>query len=254
MTIVLFLFSLLFQSNLVYAQEIKPLYQIPDYISSKTEIDSNSAIITKNILIGSDEGLFKLTNNNVAIPLWQEGRVEQLLLINIPNSEGIYRPTWMIRTSKGIFSTTDLINFEERDNGLPFLTIKKYQNGEKVLVKQIQEIQDICANPQNNMQLVTATKDNVYFSRDGGLKWESLGSMSKSTAGNKAVAVATLENQTVIFMAHPIFGLSYILPDSPKPKWIDVADGFEKMPSLSSPDEISDILPVVRLNAQGKNI
>lgn len=252
MTIVLFLFSLLFQSNLVYAQEIKPLYQIPDYISSKTEIDSNSAIITKNILIGSDEGLFKLTNNNVAIPLWQEGRVEQLLLINIPNSEGIYRPTWMIRTSKGIFSTTDLINFEERDNGLPFLTIKKYQNGEKVLVKQIQEIQDICANPQNDMQLVTATKDNVYFSRDGGLKWENLGSMSKSTAGNKAVAVATLENQTVVFMAHPIFGLSYILPDSPKPKWIDVADGFEKMPSLSSPDEISDILPVVRLNAQGK--
>lgn len=252
MTIVLFLFSLLFQSNLVYAQEIKPLYQIPDYISSKTEIDSNSAIITKNILIGSDDGLFKLTNKNVPVPLWQEGRVEQLLLINIPNSEGIYRPTWMIKTSKGIFFTTDLINFEERDNGLPFLTVKKYQNGEKVLVKQIQEIQDICANPQNNLQLVTATKDNVYFSRDGGLKWENLGSMSKSTAGNKAVAVATLENQTVVFMAHPIFGLSYILPDSPNPKWIDVTDGFEKMPSLSSPDEISDILPVVRLNEQGK--
>lgn len=252
MSIVLFLISLFnFCPASLYAQEIKPLYQIPDYISAKTEIDSNSAAITKNFLIGSDDGLFKLTNKNIAIPLWQEGRVDQLLLVNVPNSEGVFMPTWILRTSKGLFFTTDLSTFEERDNGLPFLTVKKYKDGEATLEKQIQEIQDICANPQNNMQLVTATKDSVYFSRDGGFTWENLGSMSKTTAGNKAVAVATIENQTVVFMAHPIFGLSYILPDEKNPQWTDVDKGFEKMPSLSTPDEISDILPVVRLDSQG---
>lgn len=252
MSIVLFLISLFyFCPASLYAQEIKPLYQIPDYVSAKTEIDSNSAAITKNFLIGSDDGLFKLTNKNVAIPLWQEGRVDQLLLVNVPNSEGVFMPTWILRTSKGLFFTTDLSTFEERDNGLPFLTVKKYKDGEATLEKQIQEIQDICANPQNNMQLVTATKDSVYFSRDGGFTWKNLGSMSKTTSGNKAVAVATIENQTVVFMAHPIFGLSYILPDEKNPQWTDVDKGFEKMPSLSTPDEISDILPVVRLDSQG---
>lgn len=252
MSIVLFLISLFyFCPASLYAQEIKPLYQIPDYVSAKTEIDSNSAAITKNFLIGSDDGLFKLTNKNVAIPLWQEGRVDQLLLVNVPNSEGVFMPTWILRTSKGLFFTTDLSTFEERDNGLPFLTVKKYKDGEATLEKQIQEIQDICANPQNNMQLVTATKDSVYFSRDGGFTWENLGSMSKTTSGNKAVAVATIENQTVVFMAHPIFGLSYILPDEKNPQWTDVDKGFEKMPSLSTPDEISDILPVVCLDSQG---
>ena len=50
--------------------------------------------------------------------MWEEGRVDQL--IQLENS------AWLMRTSKGIFYTEDLVNFEERTNGLPFLTIKKY--------------------------------------------------------------------------------------------------------------------------------
>lgn len=252
MTILLFLLSLFIaQPSDLYAQEIKPLYQIPDYINAKTQIDSNSSPIVKNLLVGSDQGLFKLTSKNTVVPLWQQGRVDQLQLINIPDEEGVYRPTWLIRTSKGIFTTTDLENFEERDEGLPFLTIKSYKDGEIALTKVIQEIEDICANPYNNLELVTATKDNVYYSADGGKSWKNMGSMSRSTAGNKAVAIATLEGQTVIFMAHPIFGLSYILPQSSKPEWVDVEEGFEKMQSLSSADEIADILPVLK-NEKGK--
>ena len=38
--------------------------------------------------------------------------------------------------------------------------------------------------------MVTATKDSVYYSKDGGENWTSLGSMSKTTPGVKAVAVA----------------------------------------------------------------
>ena len=60
-----------------------------------------------------------------------------------------------------------------------------------------------------------------------------------------------MDGETVVFMTHPIFGLSYIMPDKPKAMWNDVEEGFVKMQSLSSPDEIADILPVVRTNADG---
>ena len=252
MTIVLFLLSLFIaQPAPLSAQEIKPLYQIPEYISARSEIDSTTSPIAKNILIGTDEGLFRVTNKNVPIPLWKEGRVDQMQLLTLKDAEGNWKATWMFRTSKGLYFSSDLEHFEERNNGLPFLTVKKYKNGETTLEKQIQEIEDICANPINNQEMVTATKDNVYISRDGGLNWTSIGSMSRSTAGNKAVAIATIQGQTVVFMAHPIFGLSYILPDAAKPAWIDVAAGFEKMESLTSPDEIADILPVSTINQNG---
>ena len=101
------------------------------------------------------------------------------------------------------------------------------------------------------MEMVTATKDAVYYSADAGDTWTSLGSMSKTTPGVKAVAVATIEGESVVFMSHPIFGLSYIFPQKKNAMWNDVEEGFEKMQSLTSPDEIADILPVVRTNADG---
>lgn len=245
-----FLLTMLFFENLIFSQEIKPLYQLPNAANiSGTEIELGTDIF----LVGSDEGLFKVTNRNSAIPLWTEGRVDQIFQLNIPdNTENAKNKTsWIIRTSKGIFVTKDLQNFEERNFGLPFLTVKKYKNNITSLEKQIQELKDLCINPLNHNQMVTATKDSVFISNDAGLTWKNLGSMSKSTPGVKAVAVATIENQTVVFMSHPIFGLSYIFPEKQKAIWNDVDAGFEKMPSLTSPDEISDIIPVIRTNADG---
>jgi len=230
---------------------MKPLYQLPDKPSLSANDEGEADVPTSSFLVGSDTGLYRVTNRNNAIPVWTEGKVEQILLLNLPDSSGFFRPTWLLRTSKGIFITNDLVNFEERDEGLPFLTVKKYKDGKTSLVKQIQEIKDICANPLDNQEIVTATKDNVYYSRDGGKTWKNYGSMSKSTPGVKAVAVCTIYGQSVIFMSHPIFGLAYILPEADKPVWTDVEKGFEKMDSLSSPDEISDILPVVRIDASG---
>ena len=243
-----FVLSLFFLTALSFSNEVKPLYRLPEKTSvNAVEGESENEIF----LVGSDNGLFRVTNRNSAIPLWTEARVDQLLRVNFPDAGGTLRPAWLMRTQKGIFYSQDLKTFEERDKGLPFLTIKTFKDGQKTLSLQIQELKDLCVNPLNNSEVVTATKDSVYFSRDGGISWKNLGSMSKTTPGVKAVAVATLEGQTVVFMAHPIFGLSYILPDKPKPEWCDVDAGFEKMPSLTSPDEIADILPVIRTNADG---
>ena len=253
MATILNLLTLLFcvPAQQVYAQNTKPLYQLPGKITASAE----STTETDVFLVGSDSGLFKVTSSNNIIPIWTEARVDQITRVKLPeyigNSIAGYTEGWFFRTQKGLFFSQDLKTFIERDNGLPFLTIKKYNGKETSLVQQIQELKDFCVNPLNNSQMVTATKDAVYYSSDGGQNWSSLGSMSKTTAGVKAVAVATMDGETVVFMTHPIFGLSYIFPDKPKAMWNDVEDGFVKMQSLSSPDEIADILPVVRTNADG---
>ena len=253
MATILIVLSLLFcvPAQQAYAQNTKPLYQLPGKITASAESTNEADVF----LVGSDSGLFKVTSSNNVIPLWTEARVDQIARVSLPeyigNSIAGVKDGWFFRTQKGLFFSEDLKTFEERDNGLPFLTIKKYDGKSATLTLQIQELKDFCVNPVNNSQMVTATKDAVYYSSDGGYNWKSLGSMSKTTAGVKAVAVATIEGETVVFMTHPIFGLSYIMPDKPKATWNDVEDGFVKMQSLSSPDEIADILPVVRTNADG---
>ncbi len=246
MAILLIALSLMIFAPPLGAQEIKPLYRLPEKISVADESEPSSAFF----VVGSDSGLYRITNSNNAIPLWTEGRVEQILRVTA-DAGGIPAENWYFRTSKGVLYSSDLVNFEERNTGLPFLTIKKYDAGEVRLERQIQMLKDISVNPFNPLELVVATKDDVFITRDGGMSWMELGSMSALTPGVKAVAVVTLDSETVVFMSHPIFGFSYILPFSKNAKWQDVPDGFEMMKSLSSPDEISDIFPVVRTGADG---
>ncbi|MCR5400593.1 MAG: hypothetical protein K6E78_03250 [Treponema sp.] len=84
--------------------------------------------------------------------------------------------------------------------------------------------------------------------------------MSKATSGNKAVALVSMPvkkedgsqgSELVVFMSHPIFGFSYYRMDASKPAWVDIKAGFEMLKTMSSPDEISDILPVARVNKDG---
>lgn len=232
----------------VFCQEIKPLYQLPTKNSASEKITDDNVF-----LVGSDNGLFKINQKNKAVALWTEGRVDQIERVSFIEN-GKEKEGWYIRTAKGLFYSEDLLNFEERDKGLSFLTLKKYDGNKTSLYKQIQELKDFCVNPANNLEMVTATKDAVYISKDGGKNWKNISSMSKATAGMKAVAIATISGETVVFMSHPIFGLSYIFPDRQNAAWIDVTAGFEIMQSLSSPDEISDILPVIRKAADGTEV
>ena len=253
MATILIVLSLLFcvPAQQSYAQNTKPLYQLPGKITASAESQTDADVF----LVGSDSGLFKVTSSNNVIPLWTEARVDQIVRVSLPeyigNSIAGTKDGWFIRTQKGLFFTEDLKTFVERDNGLPFLTIKKYDGKNKSLTLQIQELKDFSVNPLNNSEMVTATKDNVYYSSDAGQNWTSLGSTSTKSPGIKAAAVATINEETVVFMSHSIFGLSYIQPQNKKSKWVDIEKGFEKMQSLSSADEIADILPVIRTNPDG---
>lgn len=244
-----FVLSLFFLGLIVTAQEVKPLYRLPEKNAASVEdIESGTDVF----LVGSDEGLFRVTDRNTAIPLWTGARVDQIVQVELPDASGVLKSGWLIRSSKGIFYTKDLKDFEERNEGLTFLTIKKYRNKNKKLEKQIQSLKDLCVNPINNREMVTATKDYVFYSNNGGLSWKNLKSMSLRTPGIKAVAVATIQGESVVFMSHPILGLSYIYPNRENSSWIDVEEGFDTMPSTNSKtDEISDIIPIIRTRADG---
>lgn len=243
------------------------IYKLPDSGYEKKSSVSSS----KFMLVGSDKGLYRINAKKTAVPLWSEGKVTKILRTEGGSSS---ETRWYFLTNQGIISSSNLTDFEPRNNGLPFLTIKEYDGEKTSFLRQPAQLKDLAVHPTNPSILVTATKDNVYITYDSGLSWKSLGSTSASTSGIKAVAVcdmnrsgtgkAAVKNEDgtvtpavppqtdlVVFMAHTIFGFSYCMPNSKKVAWKDCNGGFENMKTQSYPDEISDILPVVFSDADG---
>ncbi len=200
-------------------------------------------------LVGTLDGLFKISGNT-AVPVWTGGEVHKI----------IYSNQYYLLTSKGIFSSTDLQVFTPLNEGLPVLTLKTYNGTEKAFIDTQKELKDLNAHPQKPEILVTATRDNVYLSKDSGKTWKNLG-LSARTSGCKSVAVADMPlynsagiitgTQLAVFMSHPIYGLSYILPDASSPVWTDIDKGFEALPGNPYVDEIADILPVLETQSDG---
>ena len=203
-------------------------------------------------LVGTLDGLFKISGNS-AIPVWTDGEVHKIIQTN----------QYYFLTSKGIFSSSDLVEFTPLNEGLPLHTLKTYNGTEKSFVSIQKELKDLSAHPQQPEILVTASRDAVYLSKDSGKTWKSLG-LSARTSGCKSVAVADMPvynssgqitgTQLVVFMSHPIYGLSYILPDAASPKWTDIERGFDTLPGNPYVDEIADILPVLETQADGSII
>ena len=246
--------------------EDNSIYKLP-----ATTAESSAEVPSGYILAGSESGLYKINAGKTAIPLWQGGKVSKILRVEDKNSRKIQ---WYFLTTQGILTSSDLSVFEFRNDGLPFLTIKQYDGASTSFLKQPAQLKDLSVHPTKPNILVTATKDYVYITYDGGLSWKSIGSTSTSTSGIKAVAVCDMnkigsgrpaiqkedgstlpavppETNLVVFMAHTIFGFSYCMPTAPKPAWKDCNGGFENMKTQSYPDEIADILPVVFSDANG---
>ena len=205
------------------------------------------------VLVGTETGLYQLigTTQN---PLWQEGYVQKIL-----KADG-----WYFLTSEGIVYSKDLVNFEKRNSGLPAHTIKKYDGKVKSFEYKQKTLKDLAIHPENPQIMVTATKDAVYLSKDAGLSWKSIG-FSARTPGLKSLVVMDLpvivtnEDKTLqessetqlVRMSHAIYGFSYYLPNSSKPKWIDIEKGFDNMPKPSLTEEIACMLPIVSENEDG---
>lgn len=245
----------LFTSCMASSQSSKSIYKLPE--NSTVTVENASA---GGVIAGANSGLYRLTATKTAIPLWTEGKVSKILhsaSVSVTEADADGNTLeqkserWYFLTSKGILTSTDLKTFELRNNGLPVLKMKEI-NGEQVSFSdKIAQLKDLEAHPDNPDIMVTATKDNVFITYNGGLNWQNLGSMSGSTSGIKAVAVCTIAGSLVVFESHPIFGFSYILPKASRPAWIDCNGGFENMKGQTYPDEIADICPVSVRNEDG---
>ena len=118
------------------------------------------------ILWGTDTGLYRQDRRGTVAILWSGARVKSILQMG---------SGWAILTDEGIWVSENLRNWEQRSKGLPEKVIKIYEGRAKSFVSTVQEIKDFAIDPANPELMVCAVKDAVYLSRDGGLKWESLG-------------------------------------------------------------------------------
>ncbi len=186
-------------------------------------------------LAGTSSGLYRVSNTKTTL-LWDKSDVKKI----IRTTTG-----WQFLTGAGIVTSEDLSVFRETNAGLPIKVIKLTKGGKKDFVRELQELKDLEVHPSNPQILVTATKDAVYLTRNGGQSWQSLG-LNSITAGTKAVSVLDLPDSTgkmqlTIFMSHPIYGVSWRQPDSTATNWVDLNVGLEKMPSIKWPDEVADL-------------
>lgn len=234
--------------------KIQKLYRLPDNLPKPDE-----AHILQNILAGTESGLYKIIGNDTPEPLWTEARVTQIVETVVNG-----RQVWFFVTGKGLLRSDDLQSFSliGSMSGLPMLTVKEYVDGEVRLVQKAKEIKDLAVHPQNHDILVATTDNAVYLSKDHGNTWKNLG-FSAKTAGAKAIAVADMRiagkknsdgsptQELTVFLSHPIYGLSYIHPDRANRKWTDITKGFSAMSTQGQPDELADILPVVKLDEEG---
>ena len=265
---------MLLSSCLIPAQsEDNSIYKLPE--SAKSSQSTNVIAPSSYMLTGNDSGLYKVLSNGTAIPLWTEGKVSKIIRTENNDAGASEKVRWYFLTTQGILTSVDLATFEYRNEGLPFLTIKKWDGKDIFFTKQPAQLKDLEVHPENPDMLVTATKEAVYLTVDGGKNWKSIGSTSDSTSGIKAVAIANMNRpgtgkaavtnadgsvtpavppakDTIVFMSHSIFGFSYAnVSSGGKISWKDCNGGFENMKTQTYPDEIADILPVVFTGSDG---
>ncbi|HHU37023.1 MAG TPA: hypothetical protein GXZ47_07320 [Treponema sp.] len=196
------------------------------------------AVAEDSFLAGTVHGLYRFTNGKSRL-VWQVPEVRKIL------HDG---SRWIILTSTGIHASGDLKSFKPITEGLPVKILKIPENGTKRFVREVQELKDLEIHPTNSKIMVTATKDAVFLTKDGGASWKSLG-RSAATTGIKAVSVLDLPDTTgelrlTVLMSHPIYGISWKRPDVSNPSWIDLNEGLYSVPSIRWSDEVADMIPV----------
>lgn len=185
-------------------------------------------------LVGTERGLYGIGEDGAATPVWTDSDVRKILR---PGKE------YLVLGGRGIVASPDLVSWEARNKGLPVKVLKRYDGTSKSFDRVIQELKDLEADPRDPNTLVTATKDAVFLSRDGGRQWTKLGFPNR-TNGLKAVAVVSLP-ETIVFVAHPIYGVSYYEVDKKGAKWVDLNAGLAKLETTDNPDEVSDFSATV---------
>jgi hypothetical protein len=249
--------SILFFVCFFVTAKTKPMYRLPE----NAAVNTNISLEDGYFLAGTDSGLYGVHEDGNTVPLWNEGKVLQIVKTVTINEDGLKTAKWFFRTDKGIYVSYDLLVFTASNEGLPVQILKEYDGKEKTLLERSAPLVDLSADPLDSNLLVTATKDQVYYTSDGGKNWQAIGSISDSTTGIKAVAIAHMNvyaddgsitgSERVAFLSHSLYGLSYKRLDVKNPKWTEAHGGLKIQETQSTPDEVADIAPVLVKDANG---
>ena len=188
-----------------------------------------------NYIWGTDKGAYKRDHGKPVETLWTGGKVQKIIQFSKASSyDG-----WALLTDQGIYVSSDLKKWEQRNSGLPERVIKIFENGKKSIITTVQEIKDIAVDPENPELIVSAFKDAVYFSRNEGRDWQNLGMPNFRSNGIKAAAITSIAGELTIFCSHSIYGVYYINPDKAGSKWTELSAGLEKLETTNNSDEVS---------------
>ena len=202
----------------------------PSFEPMKQEV-KNSALKTNQenfVLFGTSAGIYYWETNNEPVLIWNQGEVKKILKVE----SGYY-----FLTSKGVVFSDNLKDFKELNQGLSFKVIKHFKDGKKSFTNDIQDLKDLEVDPANPKNLVTCTKDKIFYSQNGGETWNGFDNPTRAS-GIKAVAVFS-NPDLQIFFTHPFQGIFY-KNISKKGKWEQWNEGMYKYSKIY--EEVSDIL------------
>lgn len=186
-------------------------------------------------LAGTADGLYLLSGSSGASRILAGTEVKKIVRAG---------SAFYFLTSKGIVYSADLASFEERNAGIPIKTVKTFSGGVKGFVKEVQELKDLEVDPYDPLTLVTATKDQVFVTRDGGGTWKAIASPAPQP-GIKAVAV-TGKPEFLVFASHAIKGP---FVKAATGSWREIGGDLGTSDPKASADEVSDI--IVEASAEG---
>lgn len=142
---------------------------------------------------------------------------------------------WYVLGSGSVFFTGDFARFEARSGNLPTKVLQRRVRDGFVAERVPQEIVALAADPLDGTRLAACTSEAVYFSRDGGKQWVSLGSPSV-LPGFKAVSFGPRPGppagragySPAVWVSHSIRGVHAIETES-KSAWTDMSAGLPKV-------------------------
>ena len=253
----LFVLTILILPVLLFAQEkeINPLYTLPKVSSDGKESVTTQAVSkgdSNKPILATESGIYRVINSKTIYPLWTDGKAKQILRIEKPQAQNKAVEVFYFVTSKGILFSKDLKTFESKNEGLPVLTIKKYDGKNTTFEKQVADIKDISFNPEKPEQMVCATKDKVYISENGGETWTYFSAPKSGSSGLKAVAVATIHSkkndgtevtEDYVFCSHSTYGFYYGKVSAKT--LTNITSGLAGTDPNVGSDEVSDILPIL---------
>lgn len=206
----------------------------------KAQSDTVAAEIPKvqkdYALFGTSQGLYYWNFEKDPIHIWKDGEVKKILRL----SYGTF-----LLTSKGVYFSDSLKDFKPMNKGLIIKTVKHFKDGQKTFTQEVQELKDLKSDPNNPDNLITCSKDAIFYTTNKGLSWKSFPNPT-TTTGIKSVLIFSNPDLQILF-SHPFRGV-YYKNITQSENWKQLDQGLYKYSRIH--EEVSDL--TIKKNEAGQ--